>query len=270
LKILLSSLLFLIFSCAQLREISKANKKQASHLIKKNIKKKIQKTSKTNKSFKSTYAFQDTTGSYFYDRELTLRKKRVFFEGDIKNNQNSKSIEKTKIITDIKINKSGRILNKKMEPVISQYSTWFDGKEYRSQIEIKENGQVELILAEKFEDHTEKSQYSYDSNNKNCFFSMIPECLKFWNVFDKLKNNQDKMSFNIIWENYPFNKKIYSNGPRKLISNAYVVFESVQNDRYIYSVVVDEKNMSYQFDRLKRFIAFFWVSEGLSLSKKKL
>jgi hypothetical protein len=241
-----------------LKEMSKQSYRKGSEV----------KTNAIKGQGRREFSLIDTTGSFSLKREVSLNKKRkLLYESKVLDSKRE-TIEHIRSISELKLVKQGRVKKRLNRPVISQFSTWFDGKQYRSQIELK-NNEINVLLSESFEGVPLKSTYSKEDGTRYCFFSLIPECLAFWGSLRKEQQIVNRgFNFNIIWESFPFNKRIYSRPPSSITTQASIKYEGFAENKHIYILNLEDQEISFHFDEKKTFLGYFWVSEGLSVAKK--
>jgi hypothetical protein len=219
-----------------------------------------------------SFNYSDKNGKYIVNissgvnsKENTfILKKSIGVPGE----SNQKTLEQSVTISEIGSIKKTNILR----PKLSQYTVWFDGKKYFSELKInpkKKAVEVKLESSEKNWNGTKLIKFP-TTKLISCFFSQLVECVNVTGYFEQItKKQKAKMNFLIIWEGYPYLNETYSDIPSELFSKATIEFDGkLKDNEFRYSVNVAGQSIFYVIDKDKKFRKMFWVSQGITMVPK--
>lgn len=256
----MNKLFFILYSMLILSSCAHQNTKEVSKVLStgdakfnyndKNGKYLVKVTSGINKKEKT----------FFYKRSLEIAEKSSdnILEQSISFSQIGKLKKKTSIL----------------RPKLSQYTVWFEGKKYFTELKINPKTKsidVKMQSPEaKF--NGEKSIKFPSTKTLSCFFSQIIECAKFNGFISKsIKNGNGKMSVYIIWDGYPFQNDTFTDFPSELFSLAELEYDGHLNsneDRF--NLQVAGQSIFYALDSKQQLKKMFWVSQGISMTDKSI
>ncbi len=217
-----------------------------------------------------SFSYRDKNGQYVVKLTSGFNKKdNSFFTKkslEIINKKENNALEQSVTISDYGSIKKKQVI---LRPKLSQYSVWFDGKKYFSEIKMNKlkkllelkmispesqwNGQKDIKLP------TSKAMY--------CFFSQVIECAKTYGFFSRAnKKDSTTMSFYIIWEGYPYLNETISDFPSELISRAELEFDGFTEEKERrFNLKVAGQSIFYVVDNQEKMRKMFWVSQGISM-----
>jgi hypothetical protein len=218
-----------------------------------------------------TYNLTDKSGKFELVRETGFIKsknqyitKRQIFSKD----ENRKLLEKSIVISTPGSFKGVNILR----PKISQYSVWFEKKKYFSEMSISTKEKSMMIKL-----NSPEKQWRGESLIKFpkitgvfCYFSQIIECANLSGFIDEATKRQaGNMKVLIIWEGFPYIQEQYLNIPKEVFLNATFAYDGKnQNNERRFTLKFAGQSVFYFVDKKNRLLKMFWVSQGLSVTRK--
>ena len=214
----------------------------------------------------------DSSGSFVLEREAGLQKKensfvvkrRVFVADNPQ-----KELEKS-----IAISETGHLKNKVkvFRPKVSQYSVWFEGKKFFTEMKVDVPGRSLLVKMESPEPqwNGEKRFPFPHGTGLFCFFSQVVECAKTTGFFAlATKNDVGQLNFHIIWEGYPYFGEQYLNIPDEPITQAKLVYDGKNEDgERRFSLYFGEQVIFLLVDANENISKMFWVSQGFQMIRR--
>ncbi len=180
--------------------------------------------------------------------------------------------DKSKVLEQgIAISKIGAVGKnfKIMRPYKAQYSVWFDGKKYQTNMSLDEKTRkldVKLKSPEKQWNGTQSFPFP-DSKSIYCFFSQVLECAAITGYFSRvLEKKRGQMNFYIIWDGYPYFQEQYLNVPNSLFSKAQFNYDGknkLGDSRF--SLKFGGQVVFFLLDKKNKFVKKFWITQGLSM-----
>ncbi|MEI8347011.1 MAG: hypothetical protein WCG27_06065 [Pseudomonadota bacterium] len=221
------------------------------------------------------YDLTDSSGKFILLRELGLKKnsheivvKRKIYDpvqGE------ASPLEKSISISTIgMLKKKNRILR----PKISQYSVWFEGKEFFTEMKINvEKKAMDLNFRSPEAQWNGTKQVPFPQGGSVfCFYSQVIECAKVTGfITQAIQKKTGKMHFHLIWDGYPYFQEQYSNIPNELFTHSTLEYDgSPEDEKQNHRFVLDIGNqtMFYVVDTQGNFLKMFWVAQGLSILTK--
>ena len=207
------------------------------------------------------------TSSGFNKKENVLYTKRSIINP---NKETDNVLEQSIVFSDIgTLKKKTEILRPKM----SQYSVWFDGKKYFSELKLntaKKAIDIKMISPESQWNGTKQIKLP-NTKLVYCFFSQVVECAKTAGFLKISKNKESaKMKFFIIWEGYPYLNETYSDFPSELFSKASLEYEGKTKDAEDrFTLKVAGQSIFFIVDKKDKMSKMFWVSQGITLISAK-
>jgi len=222
---------------------------------------------------KARYNFVDNAGNFVLVRESSFKKGSHQFYTKQKIVLESPGEEKI-VEQSLVFSLFGRI--KKQLPVLrpesSIYSVWFEGKEYSVEMKVNQNEKtMDLKLKGQETPWNGIKKVPFPKGNGIfCFFSQLVECVAATGFIQKaLEEKTGRMNFYIIWNGYPYFQDQYANIPKELFSVAKMEFDGLTDqNEYRMNLEVAGQSIFYVFDTQGNFIKMFWISQGLTMTKK--
>lgn len=233
---------------------------------------KSKKTNKINTSVGEKFSYVDKNGKYLIKLSSGINTKdNTYF---LKKTIEIPNLEKDNILEQqITISEIGKVKKiNVLRPKQSQYTVWFEGKKYFSELKIlpkKKSVEVKMQSPEASLNGTKIIKFP-TTKLISCFFSQIIECINTTGYFETVsKNKKSKINLLIIWEGYPFLNETYSDFPTELFSKAFFEYEGkVKENEYRYNLSVAGQSVFYVIDNDKKFKKMFWVSQGITMLAK--
>lgn len=180
--------------------------------------------------------------------------------------------DKSKVLEQgIAISKIGAVGKdfKIMRPYKSQYSVWFDGKKYQTNISLDEKARkldVKLKSPEKQWNGVQSFSFP-DSKSIYCFFSQVLECAAITGYFSRvLEKKRGQMNFYIIWDGFPYFQEQYLNVPDTLFSKAQFNYDGKNKlGESRFSLKFGGQVIFLLLDKKNKFVKKFWITQGLSM-----
>lgn len=235
------------------------------------------KGSKANlpaKSSKDKFLYTDKNGKYLINTQSGINEKDKTFilkkSIEIPEKSTENILEQSITISDIGSVKKTNILR----PKHSQYTVWFDGKKYFSELKVlpkKKSIEVRMQSPESQWNGTKTVKFP-TTKLIPCFFAQVIECARTSGFFDVVKKSpKKKMSLLIIWEGYPFLNETYSDFPSELFSKGELEFDgNMKGDERRFNLTVAGQSIFYVLNSDNVFKKMFWVSQGITMLEKGL
>jgi hypothetical protein len=223
------------------------------------------------------FRYTDPMGTYTLNRELGVvkNKNQVFTKMSMTDvNKPKDLLEKGVAISKVDLFKTKQGKIKILLPEISQYTVWFDGGKFFSQLKLdREQKKLEIILKgpEKKWQGTTEIPLEKNYEGAYCFFSQIPECVQVTNFLKMAVAKQTgKMSFKVIWDKYPYIQEQYKNLPIEPVSDGVFFYDGLAEDgSYKFILKVAGHHLFYHFSKDLTFSGHFWVIQGITQVKKE-
>lgn len=219
------------------------------------------------------FNLSDKNGQYnvrvatgFVEKTKSYTTKRIM---ELPNKSVDHIIEQSVSISSLGVVKKKSVI---LRPKISQYSVWFDGKKYFSELKIN--------TAKKAIDVKMKSPESQWNGSKQvkfpstrllpCFFNQIIECAKVNGFISKASKAQaGVLNMLVVWEGYPYLNETLSDFTSELFSDAQLEYDgkTKQSERR-FSLRVAGQAITYVLDDQDNMIKMFWISQGISMVGK--
>ena len=156
-----------------------------------------------------------------------------------------------------------------VRPKLSQYTVWFEGKKYFSELRMnpaKRSIDVKMVSPE-VDMNGSKSVKLPSTKVQYCFFSQIIECARAMGFISKANSKESgSMNFYVVWEGYPFLNEVYTGVPVELFSKAQLEYDGKLKENEIrYNLKVAGQSIFYILDHSQKMKKMFWVSQGISM-----
>ncbi len=236
--------------------------------IKKNsLKKELVRTEEGFNYSDKNGSFLVLTSSGFNKKDNTFFTKRSL---EILNKDDDKMLEQSIALSNIGMLKKRTILR----PKISQYSVWFEGKKYSSELKLNTTAKaidVKMISPEAQWNGVKQIKLP-SSKSIYCFFSQVIECAKTIGFIDEAtKKEAGTMNFYVVWEGYPYLNETFSDFPSEVFSRAQLEYDGkTKEEERRFNLKVVGQSIFYVIDKNEQMEKMFWVSQGISMVSKKL
>lgn len=228
----------------------------------------------TKSGHKEKFYLTDKSGKFIVsaesgllDKSKFIYKKRVLSEAGEGNTPLEQLISISKK-EKIKLKEGGTL--QVLSPEISQYSVWFDGKKYFSEMKVDKRGKLSLRYHSPEQGKTGKKEISLPkSTGVRCFFSQVLDCVKATGFLEKSKEkNAGKMHFQLLWDGHPFLQEQYPGLKEIPYSEASFEFDGKNKNKEIrYTLQAAGQSIFYFVDNEASLKKIFWISEGLTMTK---
>lgn len=255
-KLVLVLFFFLSTSCARIEEERSSSLQSNSGIL---------------QVSKDTFVLSDKAGQFSVEREsgrlgqnnkFAVRQKIMSFERD------QQILEQL-----ISISQTGRLKNLfVLRPEKSQYTVWFDGQRYFSELTVDVENKSLVIEMQSPEDkwNGRKEVAFPTGTGVYCFYSQVIECAAFTGFINKaIQEKAGEMNFHLIWDGYPYIMEQYIGIPEQVFSPATLSYDGVTDDgeqrfllRFYGETIFFMVNKNGKYDKQ------LWVSQGLSKIKK--
>lgn len=216
-----------------------------------------------------TYTLSDKSGEFEYTHQSNYVKKnnRIITKYQVKaRDAEAKVLEQAVIFSN-----PGKVKDVSLSrPEISQYSVWFEGKKYFT--EIKFNPKMKTL---DFKLESPEKQWNGTKSlplPKNailmCFLGQIMECAKQTGFIDKsIKAQTGTMNFYLIIEGYPYFQEQYLGIEDSPLISAQLTYDGTNQQREKrYSLNFSGQSIFYFLNEKQEMIKKFWVSQGLTVN----
>lgn len=175
----------------------------------------------------------------------------------------------------ISISQIGRLKNLHiLRPEKSQYTVWFDGKKYFSELSVDVEKKMLIVNLEspekQWNGRTEKAFPT--STGVYCFYTQVIECASFTGFIDKaIEEKTGVMNFYIIWDGYPYIMEQYQGIPVEVFSPASLQYDGQTADNEDrFRLEFAGETIFYMVNKNGKYDKQMWVSQGLSKIKRGL
>lgn len=221
------------------------------------------------------YRYLDKSGKYTYQRQVLVEAEKKKISNLIKlfdpNKVENNILEKIIVVSELGAIKKGKEKKSVMRPQISQYTGWFEGKKFASQIKFDAKKRTVNVIMESPEAkwNGEKNFDIPKSKMLYCFFTQVPECIKYSHFFEKLKSDpRSKLPLTIIWESYPFFVEQIDGIAEEVFTPAVFYFEGETPEGYVkFNLEINGQVIFYQFNKKMELMKTLWVTQGISILK---
>lgn len=226
------------------------------------------KKTKINSNKVSYFLFKDVSGQYIVKREVIQNQKQLVLRQTLF----PPGAEKSPLEKSVTVTKFGAVKNKGKKylasrPFASQYSIWFEKKEFFTQMKLNvQKKGLDVYLKSPEAKWQGKSFEKLPKGLKYCWFSQIPDCIK--RIIKLDKKSMKPSSFYIVWDGFPY----YSEQLQRLSGRPYtlanVYFDGEFDKTYRFGVNVENQIIFYHFNFDLEFERMFWVAQAITMVKK--
>lgn len=215
---------------------------------------------------------KDKSGVFRLERESgpVAKLKNVFAVKRILKDDENKILEQSVVISKLGSLK-GKISI--LRPEKSQYTVWFDGKEYSTSTQIDTaNKSLGLSLNSPEEQWRGQKSVPFPRNGLiYCYFSQLVECILATGFIHKaIDSGNGEMNLHILWEGYPYIQQQYVGLPDEVFSSATFTYDG-ENERGLRRFSLNIKNSNqlifYQLNKSDELKGIFWPAQGLSIGE---
>jgi len=224
-------------------------------------------TSKVKSSH--TYTLTDKSGVFEYTHQSNYVKKnnRLITKYQVKaRDTEGKVLEQAVIFSN-----PGRVKEVSLSrPEISQYTVWFEGKKYFTEIKLNPKSKtldLKLESPEKQWNGSKSLPLPKDAILM-CYLGQIMECAKQTGFISKsIKAQTGTMNFYLIVEGYPFFQEQYIGVEDSPLIRSQLVYDGTnpQGEKR-YSLNFSGQSIFYFLNGKQEMIKKFWVSQGLTVN----
>jgi len=253
--LLILSLVFLS-SCAYFRELKKNQKVEPSERL---------------SAEQNLYDLKDKSGEYELSRKTGFESKQSVFVTkymvyDSKNKKNT--LEKSVALSEV--GALGKL--SVLRPKVSQYTVWFEGKKFFSQMRVlPQERKVEIKLESPETQY--QGTYKIDIPKMEglfCFYSQLIECIAATGFIEKATSDQrGEVNLHILWDNYPYFSEQYTDVAKEAITPASFAFDGKTDEGEMrFSFSFGEQSIYYLLDKKNKLKKVFWISQSYSLIRR--
>ena len=216
------------------------------------------------------YRLSDKSGEYLLSRERGIVKSKSELIVKRKLEQDGKVFEKSVTISTLGNYKKKLPV---LRPKRSQYTVWFDGKKYLTDMELNPKDkllEIKMVSPEPQWNGTKRVAFPEGGKGIFCFFSQVFECALYSGFVKKaIKNDSGKMNLFVIWEGHPYFQEQYLNVSDNVFSKAIFSYDGVNSKgEKRFTLRADGQSIFYLVEE-DRLDGIFWVAQGLSIIREK-
>ena len=220
-----------------------------------------------------SFNYTDKNGQFMAKSSSAYdKKKKTFYTKrtlEMPGRTKDKTLEQSIVISSVgTLKKTTPILR----PKISQYSVWFDGKKYSSELKINvAKRAIDVKMTSPESQWNGVKQVKFPSSvMATCFFSQVIECAKFSGFIAKAsKQETGVMNFLLIWEGYPYLNETFADFPSELFSTAILEYDgkTKQSERR-FNLRVAGQSIFYILNDKNDMTKMLWVSQGITMTSR--
>lgn len=221
------------------------------------------------------YRYLDKSGKYIYQRQVLVEEDKKKLSNLIKlydpNRADNNILEKIIVVSELGAIKKGKNAKSVMRPQISQYTGWFEGKKFSSQIKFDPKKRLVNVIMESPEAkwNGEKNFDIPKTKTIYCFFTQVPECIKYTHFLEKLKTDpRSRLPITVIWESYPYFVDQLDGIAEEVFSSAVFYYEGETPEGFTkFNLEINGQVIFYQFNKKMELMKVLWVTQGISILK---
>jgi hypothetical protein len=219
-----------------------------------------------SKEAKTSYSFTDVSGTFKYNREQKVLKKKLVSRGILSYPASQKTVEKSVAVSQIGTikDKAGRLLT--VRPFASEFAVWLEGKKYSSTMRLNAKNRTMVVNLQSPEPQWKGTkEWPFPRGKYFCFFSQIPECLYHNKFLQKSEKSKKRMSFYVVWDSYPYIQEQLTGVGKNLFAPASVKFDGEIKKDLRYAVEVEDQVIFYSFSKSYALTRIAWISQGITI-----
>lgn len=212
---------------------------------------------------KNSFKFKDKSSEYNFLRTTKIKDDKFISKSSMGPLLRKElNLEKTISISKMQVKGQENYLI----PKISQYTVWLEKKKYFSQMKLDhKNKKIEILMNGHEKKWSGKKVINLPQADLTCFFSQIPECLKYHGL---LNPRPDSVSLLVIWDNYPYHSEIYSNMNPNAYELATIEYSGKMKGLKKFTLNLSNQMIFYLFNNENEFEKMFWIAQGITLVKQ--
>jgi hypothetical protein len=228
------------------------------------------KTGGSPQEGKTTYGYQDTSGTFRLLRETKTIKQKIVSRSQLlsASGDSTKVLEKSVTVSQLGSvkSKSGRVLV--IRPMASEFTVWLEGKRYFTRMKLNPKRKSMAITMQSPEDKWNGSrEVPFPKGQHFCFYSQIPECLYHSLLLDRAENAENQtIPFFVIWDSFPYTQEQFSGVGQGLFAPASLKFEGEKKKLLQYIIEVDNQILIYNFSKSKDLKKISWIAQGILIA----
>lgn len=221
------------------------------------------------------FNYTDKNGTFLVKSSSGIDKKNKTYV--TKRSLSTQGKEKNSVLEQSLVASSVGVLKKTtniLRPKLSQYTVWFDGKKYFSEMKINlKKKAIDLKMVSPESQWSGNKQINFPSTKTlPCFFSQIMDCAK---ISGFIKTASEKktgtMNLLVIWEGYPYLNETFSDFPSELFSKAQLEYDGkTKESERRFNLRVAGQSIYYVLNEQDNMIKMFWVTQGISMVSKSV
>ena len=222
------------------------------------------------KEGKTSYGYQDTSGTFRLVRETKTIKQKIISRSQLLSatGDSNKVLEKSVTVSQIGSVKSKSGRSMVIRPIASEFTVWPEGKRYFTRMKLNPKRKSMAITMQSPEDKWNGSrEVPFPKGQHFCFYSQIPECLFHSRLLDRaeVKENQT-IPFYVIWDSFPYSQEQFSGVGQGLFAPASLKFEGEKKKLLQYIIEVDNQILIYNFSKSKDLKKISWIAQGILIA----
>jgi hypothetical protein len=243
-------------SCAYFEEIKKNQKEEPSAPL---------------SADQNLYDLKDKSGEYELSRKTGFESKQsiyvtkyMVYDAKLKKNPLEKSVALSEVGALGKLSV--------LRPKVSQYSVWFEGKKFFSQMKVlPQERKVEIKLESPEPQY--QGTYKIDIPKMEglfCFYTQLLECVAATGFVEKaIAEQRGEAKLYVLWDNYPYFSEQYTDVPKEAITQASLSFDGKTDEGEMrFSFNFGEQNIYYLLDKKNKLKKVFWINQSYSLIRR--
>lgn len=215
-----------------------------------------------------TYAYKDVSGEYECTREIKKSKAKLATRTSLISaaGRGNKLVEKTFVLSEIGSVRINRGRATAIRPMLSQHTTWLEGKRYFSQMKLNPaSKKLDVLMQSPEGKWNGKQSLSLPKGRIFCFYSQLPECLLISGLLDQVSREKKTPNFYVVWDSYPYHQEHFNGLGQSAFAYARLVLEKRGKSSMHYNVELSDQVLSLHFTDKGNFVRQFWTSQGISL-----
>ncbi len=223
-------------------------------------------------SERASFDYNDVSGKYVLEREVKRNSKKVITYSKLSSYdfKKNKLVEKSVTISSIGTLTIGKRKKPILRPYASQYSVWFDGKEFLTQLKINpKKKSLDVYLKSPEKKWNGKRSIRFPKGEVFCFFSQLPECIKGTEFFyESIQKQEGSLKLYVIWDSFPYYEELYGNIKATLFTESEFVYDGKNEEDHRFKLMVKGQVLFYQFRSDLKFDKLLWVSQGMRVIRR--